>query len=207
MVKPPKTPKPAKEKKPRKAKAAPVATTAGANSMDPDKRALFLADKAAYAKAKERLGKAQADIRKIGKTIKSDGFSLRQVKLAIQLETPEGEADFKALVAQDLLAAQYQGAGIGAQLNLFLEPDRTPGADIAFDEGTRDSMEGRTAKPGSDPSTEFYRRYMEGYNGETERRIKAGIGSDVKPNPTRAETLAAARARNEVPSPPSDKFN
>lgn len=74
--------------------------------MDAEKRALFLKNKDDYAKAKEKLGKAQAAVRIIGKTIKADGFSMCQIKLAIQLETPEGEAEFKSLVANDLLAAQ-----------------------------------------------------------------------------------------------------
>ena len=34
---------------------------------------------------------------------------MAEIKLAIQLETPEGEAEFKAAVANDLLAAQYAG--------------------------------------------------------------------------------------------------
>jgi hypothetical protein len=205
-AKPPKVPKAPKEPKPRKAKAdaAPVSTTAGSNTLDPDKRALFLSDKDAYAKAKERLNKAQQAVRALGKVIKADGFSMRQIKLAIQLETPEGEADFKALVANDLLAAQYQGAAIGSQLQLFLEPDRTPAVDMAFDEGTKDCLEGKAAKPGYAPETEQYRRYMEGYHGETARRVAAGIGSDVKPNPTRAEILQTARDKQ---ASEADKFH
>lgn len=186
------------EKKPRKAKAPKpeVATGPGANTMDPDLRALFLKDKLDYAAAMTKLGKAQAAVRLIGKTIKSDGFTLRQVKLAIQLETPEGEAEFRSLIANDLLAAQYVGASVGTQLQLFLEPDRTPAVDIAYDDGVKDSMEGKPAKPGFAPDTEQARRYMDGYHAETERRVKEGIKSDVKPNPSRSEVLAAARDKN-----------
>ncbi len=190
-------PKEKKEPKPRKVKEKPApSTTAGSNTLDPDTRALFLKNKNDYATALGRLSKAQSAVRLIGKTIKSDGFSLRQIKLAIQLETPEGEAEFKSLVANDLLAAQYVGASVGTQLQLFLEPDRTPAVDMAADEGTKDSMEGKSAKPGYDPSTPQYKTYMEAYHAETERRVKAGIGADVKPNPTRAEVLAASREKN-----------
>ncbi len=164
-----------KEPKTRKANAAPRTDVAGSNTVDPDKRALFLKDKSEYAKAKERLGKAQAAVRLIGKTIKSDGFSMRQIKLAIQLESPEGEADFRALVANDLLAAQYAGAPIGSQLSLFLEPDRTPAVDMAADEGQRDAMENKVAKPGYDPSTPQHRTYMEAYHAEQARQVKSGI--------------------------------
>lgn len=193
-IKAPKPPKEPKQRKPRGPKPAPT-TVSGSNSMDPDKRALFLKDKSEYAKLKERANKAAQALRAHGKIIKSDGFTIRQIKLAIQLDTPEGEAEFKSLVANDLLAAQYAGVPIGSQLTLFLEPDRTPAVDMAFDEGQRDSMEGKTANPGYAPSTPQFARYMEGFNGDTERRIKDGIGSDVKPNPTRAEVLAASRAK------------
>lgn len=200
--------KPKTEKKPRKVRGAKPepSTTAGGNTLDPDTRALFLKNKADYATALGKLSKAQSAVRLIGKTIKSDGFTMRQIKLAIQLETPEGEAEFKSLIANDLLAAQYAGASVGSQLQLFLEPDRTPAVDMAFDEGVRDSIEGKTAKPGYSPETEQARRYLEGYHQETERRVKSGIKSDVKPNPTRAETLAASRDKN-AQAAESDKFH
>ncbi len=165
-----------KEPKTSKAKAVPRTDVAGSNTVDPDKRALFLKDKSEYAKAKERLGKAQSAMRLIGKTIKADGFSMRQIRLAIQLESPEGEADFRALVANDLLAAQYAGAKIGSQLQLFLEDvDRTPAVDMAADEGTRDAIENKPAKPGYDPSTPQHKTYMAAYHAEQGRQIKAGI--------------------------------
>lgn len=167
-----KKPKIAKAPKPPKEAKA----TAGSNTLDPDKRALFLKDKDDYAKAKERLGKDQAVVRLIGKTIKSDGFSMRQIRLAIQLESPEGEAEFRSLIANDLLAAQYQGAAIGSQLQLFLEDkDRTPSVDLAYDEGVRDCIAGKTAKPGFAPDTAQAARYLEGYHDETARRVKGGI--------------------------------
>ena len=54
-MKKPKLDKPAKEPKARKAKGE-VVTTAGSNTMDPDKRALFLKDKDNYAKAMQSAG-------------------------------------------------------------------------------------------------------------------------------------------------------
>ena len=48
--------KPTKE--PKAPKAAKVSTAAGSNTMDPEKRALFLADKDRYAKAIEKQKKA-----------------------------------------------------------------------------------------------------------------------------------------------------
>lgn len=206
--------KPKAEKKPRKVKAAkpdgkPAAVVAGSNSIDRDQQNLARHHRDKYITAKAALSKAQRGMQALGKLVKADGLTMRQIKLMVELMTPEGEAAFRANVAGDLLAAQWQGAEIGSQLQLFLEPDRTPGVDQAYEEGVQDSMDGKTAKPGYDPSVPQHARYMEGFHAETQRRLKDGIKPDVKPNPTRAETLAAARQKNaETDSPPADvKFN
>lgn len=180
-----KEPKEVKTRKVRGAKP-PVSTVAGSNAMDPDKRALFLKDKGDYAKAIEKLDKAQSAVRALGKTIKGDGFTLRQIKLAIQLDSPEGEAEFKSLIANDLLAAQYAGAPIGSQLTLFLEPDRTPAVDIAASEGQADAMANKVAKPSYDPSTPQHKSYMTAYHKEQGRQLKAGIKPLADGDPPRA---------------------
>lgn len=167
----------------------PAKVVAGSNSADPEMRALFLADKDRYAKASERQKKATADVRNIAKQIKADGFTLRQVKLAIQLDTPEGEADFKSLIANDLLAAQYVGAAIGSQLQLFLEPDRTPAIDRAYSEGEAASMSGKSAKPPYDPSTPQAQEWLRGFHEDTERRVKSGIKPLAEDAPPRARDM------------------
>jgi hypothetical protein len=167
-------------KKPRTAKAKakePKAANSKSNSVDPEKRQLFLANKDAFQKASDKLKKAQAAVRSLGKTIKADGFTVKQIKLAIQLETPEGEADFKASVANDLLAAQYVGAAIGSQLSMFIDSvDRTPAVEIAADEGVKDAMEHKPAKPKYDPSTPQHSAYMTAYADEQGRQLRSGIG-------------------------------
>jgi len=168
--------KPSVAKKTEPKKKDKNTATAGSNTIDPEKRAIFLSDKDRYAKAIERQKKTTADVRNAAKAIKADGFTLRQVKLAIQLESPEGEAEFRSLIANDLLAAQYAGAQIGSQLQLFLEDkDRTPSADMAADEGTRDAMQNKPAKPGYDPSTPQHASYMAAYGDEQGRQVKGGI--------------------------------
>lgn len=197
--------KPKAPPKPRGGKkAAPQASgsVGGDNvvKMDPKMRELARHHRDTYRKLKERAGKLSKDMRLFGEEVKGDGLTMRQIKLMLELETPEGEAAFRANIANDLVAAQWQGASVGSQLSLFLEPDRTPSADIAFDEGIQDSIDGKTANPKYAPSVPQHAAYMRGYHEETERRIKDGIGSDVKPNPTRAETLAAARDKNAAPA-------
>lgn len=173
-AKEPKTPKEPKVRKVKGAKLAP-SPAAGSNTMDPDLRALFLKNKDDYAKAMQKLGTAQSAVRALGKVIKSDGFTIRQIKLAIQLESPEGEAEFRAMVASDLLAAQYAGSPVGSQLSLFLEPDRTPAVDRAYQEGVRDCIEGKAARSPYDPSLPQSQSYLTGFADEQERRLKAGI--------------------------------
>lgn len=187
---------------PGAAKAAPPTNEPKA---DPQMRELARHHRDKYVKLKERLGKAQADMRLLGKEVKGDGLSMRQIKLMVELSTPEGEAAWRMTVANDLIAAQYQGAAIGQQLALFLEPDRTPAVDIAYDLGVQDSIDGKAAKPPFDPSVPQHEKYMAGYHAETERRLKAGIQKleDDEPD-TRAATLQAAREAN---APASDKLN
>lgn len=157
--------------------------TAGDNAMDPQTRAIFLSNKEKYAKAIARQKKAGEDVSEIKKTIKSDGFSVRQIQVAIQLETPEGEAEFRILMANDLLAAQYAGAAIGSQLQLFLDDkDRTPLVDRAFDEGVQAAMSNQQAKPPYDPGSEGHQRFLDGFHSVTANMLKAGIkplGSDM----------------------------
>lgn len=198
----PKKPKEPKEKKPKAVKAASVA--AGSNSIDRDQQNLARHHRDKYVTAKAALSKAQRGMQALGKLVKADGLTMRQIKLMVELMTPEGEAAFKANVAADLLAAQWQGAEVGSQLQLFLEPDRTPAVDQAYELGVQDSMDGKSAKSPFDPSLPQTQKYLEGYHAETERRVKEGIKSDVKPNPTRAEVLASARERQ---ASDADKFH
>jgi hypothetical protein len=54
--------------------------------------------------------------------------------------------------------------------------DRTPAVDIAADEGTKDAMEHKVAKPKYDPSTPQHAAYLTAYHDEQARQLKAGIG-------------------------------
>ena len=204
-------PKADKAKKPRESKkveaaaAAPEAkgSVAGDNVFkpDPDKRRLALSHRDKYAKLKKRLGDVQRDLRLLGKEVKQDGLIMRQIKLMHELSTPEGEEAFRLSTANDLIAAQYAGATIGQQLHLFLEPDRTPAVDMAYDEGVQDCMEGKTAKPKYDPSVPQHANYMKGYHDETERRLKTGI-KKLEPTEEATETgtadMAAKRAETAI---------
>lgn len=203
-----------KERKPRPTKeAAPPAAAKGSvpqdnvPKADPELRELARHHRDKYVKLKEALSKAQRNMQAFGKEVKGDGFTMRQIKLMVELSTPDGEAAWRMTIANDLIAAQYQGAAIGQQLALFLEPDRTPSEDIAYDQGVQDSIDGKAAKSPYAPSVPQTQSYLRGYHDETERRVKKGITKpDADETAARAETLAAARQTN-VPSPPADKLN
>lgn len=207
-----KKPKTAKAKKPAKktTEAAPAAKGSVAQDnvpkADPEMRALAISHRDKYAKLKARMGSVQKDFRAFGKEVKSDGFTMRQIKLMVELSTAEGEAAWRMTIANDLIAAQYQGAAIGQQLALFLEPDRTPAVDIGYDQGVQDCMEGKTAKSPYAPSVPQTQSYLQGYADEQERRLKGGIKKlEPKDEPDRTATLAAARSANEAP--PAEKLN
>ncbi len=187
---------PKKRGRPPKAKSdkpakEPKAVTAKQLKVDPEKRRLFLIHKESFKKAQARLATAQSAIRNLGKTIKGDGFKVSSIKDSILFESPEGEAQIKAEIADRLLTAKYTGSALGNQLDLFLgDVDRTPATDLAYDEGARCSMENRAAIPPYGPETEQYRRFMEGFHDEQERILKVGIAKKDQPEPI--ETMDGA---------------
>lgn len=173
-----------KGKKPR-AKAAPAnietATTTATtpkhyNEIDAEEKALFLRHRPKVEAAINRVDSAVSDLRKLYKTAKAEGgFTKADFDYARQLDTVEAEAKTRAKIARNLLIAKYMGSDLGAQLDMFLEPSRVDSSERAAEEGQRDSMEGKTAKPSYDPSTAQYRAYMDAYNNDQEKRIKGGI--------------------------------
>ncbi len=186
------SPKPTPNKRP-----TPDIVGGNEPQIDQQMRTLAILHRDKYAKLKAVKTKADRDMREHEKLIKEDGLSVRQIKIMIELSTPEGEAAFRMSVANDLIAAQFQGAAIGAQLALFLEPDRTPAVDIGYDTGTRDCMEGKTCRPPYDPSVPQYAAYMRGFQDEQERLIKSGIRKLEKPSgfiPISADELADQQA-------------
>jgi hypothetical protein len=158
----------------------------GNNLVDPEMKALFIIHRDKYSVLKAKLETASGTLRAYVKTIKSDGFKLQMVKDSILLSTPEGEAEFKADIANRLLAAAYSDASVGDQLGLFLDAPEMPSVDRAYKEGQSDAMANKTANPVYAPDTEQAQRYMLGYHEEQERQVKKGIkkldtGEDAAP--------------------------
>lgn len=87
---------------------------------------------------------------KVCKRIKGDGVDIADVKTAIALQTPEGEASLKAKMAAEARVARWMGSAIGTQFGLF-EEDITS-EDKAFQAGKRAGLAGEksTAPAGFD---------------------------------------------------------
>lgn len=146
------------------------------NLVDPKLKKTFI-EMADYWKGLDDRAKSAAGKRRQYEgEIKSAGYSMMQVKIRHLLQTPEGEAEFKAEMANRLLAAAYSDADIGDQLSLFLDGDRTPAVDRAYKEGQTCAMKNEAAVPKYDPNTDQYNAYMQGYHDEQERQVKGGIG-------------------------------
>src|SRR5882672_9403017 len=105
------------------------------NMIDLSLKEAFLPHVSAFERATAKVKAAAKTMAEVKKAAKTDGFTVPQIKFAIQCQTPEGEAIAKGLIASNLLAAAYVGADVGTQFTLFLEPDRTPITDRAYREG------------------------------------------------------------------------
>jgi hypothetical protein len=148
---------------------------AGNQIIDPEKKKLFIEMRDLWDGLDKRAKSATGKRRQYEKEAKSAGFSAAMFKDSLQMETPEGEAEFKAEIANRLLAAAYSDADVGDQLSLFLDHDRTPAVDRAYKEGQTRAMENKSLQCSYAPETEQYRAFSEGYHAEQERQIKAGI--------------------------------
>lgn len=182
-------------KAPKAAKApkgpkAPIAQRYN-SPVDEESRALFLQTLPKIADLKAKLNTANSNLRNAYKTAKKDGFLKVDFDIAFQLQQPEGEKARKATIARDLTIAKWMGCDLGSQLDMFVQDERVPAVDRAFEEGVACSMEGKPAKPGYDPATEQYRSFMAGFHKDQERLHKGF--KKLKP-----ETPEAAIAADEA---------
>jgi hypothetical protein len=220
-----KKPKAAAKPKTAKKKAASTAPDAKKpNSLtaeDAQQRALFIG-KGGHLETirglKSKLETANSNLRAAYKKAKADGFEKSDFEYAFQLEAKEGgldpekEAKTKARIARNLTIAKFLGSALGTQLDFFLEPDRTPAVETAYDEGVQASMKGETAKPGYDPSTPQHAEYMRGYHDDQEKRVKNGIGKlhpavaedQVETAKVKAKTKAQKEADAKAFEAPAD---
>lgn len=186
---------------------APKTTAAprGVNpEFDQEERALFLQHLPTIKRLRAASESAIGSLRAAYRTAKAEGaFTKRDFDVAIAVETAENEAKERAKIARALKIAKMCGSSLGNQLDMFLEPDRTPASDIAAEEGERDALQNIPARPKYDPSTEQYRKYMTAFHDVSERRIKEGMGTlhpeveaDLKAQEEHKAEMDALKARD-----------
>lgn len=145
------------------------------NIVDPKAKKQFIEMRDHWARLDEAAKKYAGKRTQYQAEIKQAGFSMQQIKDSILLSTPEGEAEFKANIANRLLAAAYSDADIGEQLSLFLDVSRTPAIDRAAKEGQTAAMQNKALNPPYAPETEQYQAFVDAYHEEQARQVKSGI--------------------------------
>src|ERR1700688_38055 len=136
MTKKPKTTAtvvPLRAKPPRKARTKPDAPGAiGDNSGDdkplltPDEeQALFLQHRRSWIHWQAKRAVVDKIETEMKAALKADGFKVKQMQLADELATVKGEKKVTAEVEDRLKVALWIGHPMGAQLDMFNQPDRT----------------------------------------------------------------------------------
>lgn len=131
--------------------------------------------------------------------LKSDGFKVIHMQIADNLLNVKGEAKVTAEVKDRLQVARWIGHAMGNQLDMFEQPDRTPSADKAYENGRIASMQNQPRKPPHDPSTEQYRTWTDGYNDHQEELL-ARLGKAPRTAEERDTTEAAMNKPAEEPA-------
>ena len=133
---------------------------------DAELRTLAFQHRDAYRKALEAKKAADAHFKnacKAAKTEIGDG-AVEIIKDLIALEEPEGEDKMRETLRNKATALRWAGLPLGDQLDFDLgTPDRMPAVDRAFEEGKKQSAEGKPMKPPYDPVTPQYRAFADGY--------------------------------------------
>lgn len=202
-----KKPKEASPKAPKAEKAAKAPKPAPIERDDAQEEALFHHHAPKVKAQKDKVAKAVADLRNLYKAAKADGLEKVDFDIAFSLETPEQEAKQRAKLARVVQVAGWVGSDIG-QLSFadqLGEPDRTPAADRAYQEGRRAGLQGDRAAPGYGPSTEQHRRYMAGFHDAVEARVKQNIKPPVQAEEEKPAKLdKPARAAAAPPPLPAN---
>lgn len=153
----------------------PTIPTPPAGTSD-DERALFLQHRSSWSNWLAKLAVVEKLEKDVKTALKADGFTVKQFQIADQLAgSPKQEAKVRCEVKDRLKVAWWVGHPMGAQLDLFAQPDRTPSVDRAYDEGRQAVMENQPAKPNYSPETEQYRSYMAGFHDQTEKAVRRGM--------------------------------
>ncbi|WP_192242924.1 hypothetical protein [Mesorhizobium silamurunense] len=119
---------------------------------------------------------------------------LDEIKLLEQLETPEGEKEFKERRDREIRIARWAGLAIGSQGEFEL--DRRPAAEKAFDAGKRAGMKGEDCKPPHAPGAEAYDEWIRGWH-----EGQAVLAGGFKKGPDSAAELLREEGKEQAGKP------
>jgi hypothetical protein len=105
---------------------------------------------------------AAADLKELIEEAKTNGIPKKDIELAIDLETAEGELAVGEDVKRIFRIARWAGTKIGTQLELFAKPSSK--VDPIYDEGYRAGLQNQTAKPPSHHGENAAQRWLDGYH-------------------------------------------
>lgn len=214
------------KKKPGDGPADNPKAVTGDNILTEDQtRALFFnhlkavkAANADVAEAEVVLRAAKKSLNDIKKLAKSEGTSLTDIDTALRFEDGD-EKVMRAEIENRIKIARWLNIPLGFQVD-FLDQDRRPAVDRAFEEGKIAGLKGAARKPPHDPSTKQYTRWMEGHSeGQAvlSQKFKPLEKTDVPQGSKPTEKVAdkakpegASDPKNEAPgdqkaAPESDK--
>lgn len=181
-------------KGPSRSKSKPATVMSSAD--EDSKRELFLHHRTAWTgwmakiKALEKIGD---DIKK---SLKGDGFTVQEFKIADELATQRGEIKIKAEVSTRLRVARWIGHPMGAQLDLFAKGSATVDPR---DEGKQASMENQPRKPPSKyaPNSDGYNAWLEGY-AEHQATLSEGFKAPGEGGMPRKEFTESLRKMTDL---------
>jgi hypothetical protein len=141
-----------------------------------EERSLFLIHLPIVEEAKAKLEAAKDNLRRILNEAKADGFSKADFTYALNVQSPEKEAETKAAIHRQLVIAAFLNSDLGTQADLFAEPvAEIPSSDRAYDEGRIQALANKPAKPDYDPGTPGYSQYLAGFHSITSELIQSGF--------------------------------
>lgn len=164
----------AKAKKSAVQSDTPAAGHNSADSAEQERRVLFFIDRKAYLDALAAKKAADAKLKNVCKTIKSDlgEYGLDQIKAYEKLQTPEGKAEITARHEAERQAMRFAGMAINTQLDIF--KDRTPLIERAYRDGETAGLEGQTLSNPFNEASEEGREFARGWH-DGQGALFAGI--------------------------------
>ena len=114
---------------------------------DEQMQGLFEHHKEEYERGLKAKKAADAALKNICKLAKSEGVSIADIKLAIDLEEDGGEERLREKIAAQHRIARWLGLPVGTQPSFFDDEDRMPSVEKAELDGKRAGLKGESADP------------------------------------------------------------